>query len=178
VYKRFNSSICYLPHKMYSTIIRSLTNRTGDNQDLLSPALDDSPHTTIYSTGALVAAAFFGGGAAVCVMGLLNSHRLKRLGQDWFWVVLGVVCSFAALAVSVQYFGLEDSQSTREMRMANRGVGFLLVGFFYWVHRAQYRGMTATGVTPPKPWIPVIAAALIGFLATAGMMVVAGQVMG
>ena len=165
---------------MYSALIRSLTQREKDkdSQDLLAPTLEDQRHATIYSTGALVAAAFFGGGVAVCVMGLLNSQRLKRLGQDWLWLLLGMVCSIAALLFAVQYFGLEDSQASREIRMANRGAGFLLVGLFYWVHRAQYRGMAATGVTPPKPWIPVIVASLVGLAVTVGMMVVAAQVLG
>jgi hypothetical protein len=163
---------------MYSTIIRALSSKQTDDQDLLSPTLDADQHTTIYSVGALAAAAFFGGGVAVCVMGLLNSQRLRRLGKEWFWVLLALACSVAALAFAIHFFGLEDSQSGREVRMANRGAGFALVGLFYWVHRREYRSMTATGVTAPKPWVPVIAAAVVGFAATAGLMVLTTQVMG
>ena len=160
---------------MYSAIAKALLRRQTDNQDLLSPTLDADQHTTIYSVGALAAAAFFGGGVAVCVMGSLNSHRLRRLGEEWFWLLLALACSVAALVFAVHFFGLADSQSSREVRMVNRGAGFALVGLFYWVHRRQYRSMTATGVTPPKPWVPVIAAALVGFAATAGLMVITAQ---
>ena len=160
---------------MYSTIIRAVSSKQVDDQDLLSPTLDADQHSTIYSVGALAAAAFFGGGFAVCVMGILNSQRLRRLSREWLWVLLALACSVAALVLAIHFFGLEDSQSGREVRMANRGTGFALVGLFYWVHRREYRSMTATGVTPPKPWVPVIAAALVGFAATAGLMVITAQ---
>ena len=163
---------------MYSAIVRALTNRQSDNNDLLTPTLDADQHTTIYSIGALVAAAFFGGGVAVCVMAMLNAHRLRRLGKDWVWLLLALAGSVAALMFAIDYYGLAESQSNREIRMVNRGVGFALVGLFYWVHRPQYRSMTATGATVPKPYVPVIAAVLVGFAATTGLMVITAHVLG
>lgn len=129
--------------------------------DLLSPSLQASNASSIYSVGALFAAAFFGGSVAVCIMATLNAWRLARLGKDALWLVLALAGGVAILVVT-----LDQGGDNSTVRLLNRGAGFVLVGAFYLLYRRQYRSMTAMGINPPSPYLPVIAACILGFAST------------
>ena len=138
------------------------------DDDLLKPSLGDrSKLQPIYSVGALIAAAFFGGGPAVVIVVGLNSDRLARLGRDAVWLVLGFVIAVAVpIAVLHGQVADTDTNAFRNARLVNRGIGFALAGAAFLLHRDAYRTMRTVGIEPPKPLVPVIAATLGGIVAT------------
>ena len=83
--------------------------------DLLRPSLETSEQISIFSSGALMGAAFFGGPIAVTIVATMNSISLGRLTREWPMIV-GV---FAVGALSVYLFGyyafdgLTDAKSFR-----------------------------------------------------------------
>jgi len=133
---------------------------------LLQPSLGSSDSRPIYSAGALVAAAFFGGSISVCIMATLNSIRLNRMRAHAVYLVIAMVAG-----VAVIWFLSEGvtTETTSRVRLANRGMGFALTGLFYLLYQRQYRSMKMLGGDPPSPWIPVILASLIGWVVTVGI---------
>lgn len=140
--------------------------RKGDDlvdEELLTPSLTSGRPEPIFSAGALVATAFFGGPLAVALLGAENSRRLGRLRRDGL-MILGFVLLGAASFLAALYLwppGDERSMS-RNARIAVRVVAFGLVGCFYLLHRGPYRAMQATGTEPPSPWGPAVAAIFAG----------------
>jgi len=144
-------------------------------QDLLSPSLERARAEPIYSVGAQVAAAFFGGGLAVVMIAALNSKRLQRLSRDLVWLALGVACVVAVIAATAEAIeGNAAEEVRRGLRLASRAVGFALVGGYYFLHRRAYRTMSATGIDPPSPYLVVIAAVLLSVFATLGLAYLLG----
>ncbi len=134
--------------------------------DLLSPSLQGTNTNSIYSVGALFAAAFFGGSVAVCIMAALNAGRLRRLGKDAVWLALALAVGLAVVVVTLQ-----QGSDSSTVRLFNRGTGFALVGLFYLLYRRQYRSMATMGNDPPSPYLPVIAASVIGFVVSVAVAI-------
>lgn len=139
------------------------------DEDLLTPSLGETKTRPIYSVGAMIAAAFFGGGVAVPFLATLNSRRLARLGRDALWLAAGLVAGVAApLAVlHLQEAGVGDA-AIRDARIVNRLTGFVLAAAYYRLHRDAYRTMKIMGLEAPSPWIPVIGV-VIGAVAVLGV---------
>lgn len=122
---------------------------------LLQPSLESQRATSIYSFGALVAAGFFGGAIAVTIVATLNSYLLKRLSRDALWLALGIVAGVATLFIMDAVY---EARTTRELRYALRGVGLLLAGGYYLLHRSELRAMATVGIKARSPWLPVVGA--------------------
>ncbi|MEM1260841.1 MAG: hypothetical protein AAGH76_00450 [Pseudomonadota bacterium] len=138
--------------------------RHADNSDLLTPSLQDDSAAAVYSVGALIAAAFFGGGIAVVMMGTLNAQRLSRLGRDSIWLILMLLLSIGAVVFAIE---LDVSESGRSLRaVVSRGLGFALCGVLYVMHRRAFKAMTVLGLDPPSPYKPVIVACIMSFAVT------------
>jgi hypothetical protein len=139
----------------------------ADN-NLLTPTLErELQMRAIYSVGALIAAAFFGGGAAVALLAAINSGRLSRLRRDALWIVpaLLVAIVIPLVVLHMQPQGDETGISS-DVRLYVRAFGFGLVGLAYLMHRDAYRTMQTVGMDPPKPWVPAIAVSLAGIALT------------
>lgn len=138
------------------------------DDDLLKPSLDANTAQPIYSTGALIATAFFGGAFAVPFLAFENSRRLGRVARDALWIVVAL----AAAAGLVLWLSatVPEEDSSRTIRLWNRGGGFVLAGGFYLLHQRAYRAMHHTGVEPPKPYVAVILAVVAGIVITVGVI--------
>lgn len=133
------------------------------DEELLRPSLTSGRPEPIFSAGALVATAFFGGPLAVALLGAENSRRLGRLGRDGLIIVGLLLFGAISFLASLYLWPPDDDRSmSRNARIAVRLVAFGLVGCFYLLHRGPYRAMRATGTEPPSPWGPVIAAVFAG----------------
>lgn len=139
------------------------------DQNLLSPSLDTPPTQPIYSMGAMIAAAFFGGSFAVPLLALENSRRLRRLGNDAIWLILALLAA-TILVVWVLATSTQTENWGRDLRMWNRGGGFLLAGGFYLLHRRAYRTMRHTGLDSPTPYAAVAVAVIAGIAITLALI--------
>ena len=133
------------------------------DNDLLKPSLaQDKLQQPIYSVGALIAAAFFGGAFAVPIVAFENARRQQRLGKDMLWLVVAIIASLGILYAAIVSQVQAAEFDTRFVRIVNRATGFALVGAFYVLHRTAYRTQRFTGVDNPSPYAIVIIAVLAG----------------
>ena len=139
-----------------------------DNSDLLTPSLGERTTNSIYSVGALIAAAFFGGGPAVAIMGFINSARLGRLRADAVWLALLLFVAVGTVIFMFVY-AAGDSDTLRNVRVLNRAVGFGLCGALYLMHRRAFKAMTVLGLDPPSPYVTVIGAVVASVALTIGL---------
>ena len=141
------------------------------DDELLRPTLSEQGSLKpIYSVGALIASAFFGGMAAVCIVGGENARRQRRLGKDAIWLALAILATIGLLYGVMQYQVTSGEGVDASMvRLANRGGGFALAGLFYWLHRTAYRTQQFTGTDAPSPWAIVITACVIGIILVLGL---------
>ena len=143
------------------------------SNDLLSPSLAGDDGVSIFSTGALMAAAFFGGTIAVLIIAALNSHYLGRLGKDLPMLLLLVLVGAAVTFVGLEFlFG----DGGRALRLAVRTGGFAAFGIAWLMHKPQLRALSTMGVKPRSPWVPVALACVvaIGAHAVLASMIVEG----
>ena len=128
--------------------------------DLLRPSLESSEPISIFSSGALMGAAFFGGPIAVTIVATMNSATLGRLAREWPMIVgvfsLGVLGVY--LFGNYAFDGLADARS---FRMAARAAGFVSFGAIWLMHKKELRALSTLGVEPRSPWGPVIMACLV-----------------
>ncbi len=145
-----------------------------ERDDLLSPSLSKTPIEPIYSVGALIAAAFLGGGIGVTALAFANSLRLSRLDRDGLWLLLALSASIAlAIATGVATTDLDAASRPASARLYLRALGFALCGGFFLLHREAYRTMQVAGRAPPSPYVAVIVAVAVSlfFHAIAGMLI-------
>jgi NADH:ubiquinone oxidoreductase subunit 5 (subunit L)/multisubunit Na+/H+ antiporter MnhA subunit len=141
-----------------------------DNDDLLSPSLEENVAQPIYSVGALIAAAFLGGGFAVCLLGVQNARRLRRLRRDLPWLLLAFAVAATAVIGALVYF--QDAISgaiSRDARLLIRGIAFALVGLMYLLHRKPYRAAQLVGIEPASPYLAVAAAVIASVVVSFGL---------
>ncbi|MEN7344234.1 MAG: hypothetical protein AAAFM81_14885 [Pseudomonadota bacterium] len=134
--------------------------------DLLKPTLSATrQHKPLYSTGALIAAAFFGGSFAVLCVAAVNSVRQQRLAKDIIiWLAAGVAVGVVSyLYANGAIVPIEDIVH-RDYRLANRVGGFLLTGLAFLMHREAYRVQQFAGGDSPSPYVLVIVSCIIGAL--------------
>ncbi|MEM8983970.1 MAG: hypothetical protein AAGC71_13150 [Pseudomonadota bacterium] len=141
--------------------------RHADNSDLLTPSLQNDSTMAVYSVGALIAAAFFGGGVAVVIMGTLNAYRLGRLGRDAILLIGMLLLSVGTLVAMIEMTAGGDT--ARTARLVNRGLGFVLCGALYLLHQRAFKAMNFLGLDKPSPYVPVIAAIVVSILVTMGV---------
>jgi len=133
------------------------------DNDLLKPSLaQDKLQQPIYSVGALIAAAFFGGAFAVPIVAFENARRQQRLGKDMLWLAVAMIASLGILYAAIVNQVQSTEFDARFVRIVNRATGFALVGLFYVLHRTAYRTQQFTGTDNPSPYVIVIFAVLVG----------------
>lgn len=140
------------------------------DNDLLKPSLAQGKvHQPIYSVGALIATAFFGGALAVPIVAFENARRQRRLGKDILWIAVAIIVSVGILYAAVVNQIQSGELDSRFLRIVNRATGFGLVGLFYVLHRTAYRTQQFAGVENPSPYAIVIFAVLVGIGATVAL---------
>lgn len=152
--------------------VQHTRDATNGIDHLLEPSLGDrGGGASIFSVRAGFFVAFFGGGFAAVIFGVLNSRRLNRLAQDWWIYVLGaIVFGAAAVCTGHQLGGVPlDSLATAEgrdrarvLRMASRALALGYFGLIFLRHRRFHKAMELSTEDPPSPWVPGIAAAAAG----------------
>ena len=141
----------------YLTIDHSLCQGVCSLSDLFEPVLGKQAKEPIYSVGALMAAAFFGGAIAVFIVGIANMVRLKAQALSYVGLILGF-----GVTVSLSYglpvvFELEARSNSVLIRIG----GFALMGLLYLMHRREYRSMQLMGTDAPSPYLIVIVACIV-----------------
>ena len=136
---------------------------TMSREELLTPTLgggvDQEP---VYSPGALMGAAFFGGGLASVMLSAENSRRQNRLRTDAIWLVSAFVLAFAVIFVAhAQYQPFDARDSSGSIRLIDRASGFVFGGIFYMLHRRAFRTQAMMAIDPPSPWSAVIFVVLV-----------------
>ncbi len=133
------------------------------NEDLLQPSLESSKPVSIFSSGALMAAAFFGGPVAVSIIATLNSASLGRASKEWP-KLLAVLLSGVIAAFFIGTYALDGLTDSRSFRLSVRAAGFVSFGLVWLMHMKELRALSALGLDPRSPWVPVISACLFAIV--------------
>lgn len=136
------------------------------DDELLRPSLSETKSVAILSSGALMAAAFFGGPLAVTAVAAMNSYSLNRLQRDWAPLIGILVIGMAAIYVFSHYL-FEDMSQGGRVRLATRAAGFACFGLAWLLHKKELRAQATMGMKPRSPWGPVTAACLLGIAVNA-----------
>jgi len=148
-----------------------MIKRAGNNpaiDELLKPSLQAAGRAiAIYSTRASFFVAFFGGPLAIVLFTMLNSRLLQRLGKDALWLAVGAFVAIATMAAQVLLLDSANGQdsgwlTSQNMRIASRGIAFLLCGGYYLMHRTPHRSMQFLGLDSREPWAAGILCSMIG----------------
>lgn len=149
--------------------------------DLLKPSLQaTSPAIAIYSIRASFFVAFLGGPLAIVLFTALNSRLLNRLGRDAVWLAIGGIVALGAVVVSILLLdsarAVPDGWLTAQnVRIASRGLAFLLCGGYFLLHRTQHRSMQFLGIEPREPWVAGIACTALGTVVSVALAVFLAQ---
>ncbi len=155
-------------------------NGSGRLDSLLRPTLQDGVRAvSIYSVRAGFFVAFLGGPMAAVIFGALNSQRLGRLGKDaWLYAFGGIV--FTAFAIGIGYlsatggFGAGSQEAVREqtrtLRTVSQALGLAFFGLVFLLHRRFYKAAEMAGQESPSPWIPGVAASVVGGAVSLGLV--------
>jgi len=128
-------------------------------QDLLTPSLSESKTASLYSSGALLAAAFFGGTFAVTFLATANSVSLGRLKTDFVVLALLPVAAVLTVVMANRFFpGLESG----DLRLLVRVLGFAGWILVYALHAKAYKAMRAMGLEPRDPWLVTVLSCIVG----------------
>lgn len=137
---------------------------------LLQPSLSSArPATTIYSTKATFWTSFFGGPFAALMIGGLNARHMGRLGKDALPLVGLTLASMLAL-VGIEIWSIDAEASTR--RYAARGIGCVVWGALYLLHRPVYRAAEYATAAHRSGWVAGISVVLIASLVHGLMLLV------
>lgn len=127
--------------------------------DLFEPVLSKQAKEPIYSVGALMAAAFFGGSIAVFIIGVANMIRLQSPALPYLYLTLG----FGAILTLSNWLPVVYELEARNSSVITRLGGFVLMGLLYLIHRREYRSMQVLGADPPSPYLIVILACIVAY---------------
>ncbi len=133
--------------------------------DLLKPSLTKTSAPPLYSTRANFFVAFFGGPLAITLFSALNARRLRRLGQDLPFYLLGLALYlglFAWLALNYPtgpdlLEGALEARRNPFIRYGGRFLGLVLWGGYYLRHRPFHKASDLLGLDSPNPWGPALA---------------------
>ncbi len=136
---------------------------------LLQPSLQQGVGAvSIYSVRAGFMVAFFGGFFAAVLFGALNSQRLGRLRTDAWLYALGTL-AFGAYTIALGHAIASEgataewlAENSRGLRIANRAASLAFFGIIFLVHRRFYKAAELAGENSLSPWLPGIAACVVG----------------
>ena len=141
-----------------------------NNNELLAPSLSNNPQQPIYSVGAMIAAAFLGGGMAVVFLAGLIGRQQQRLARELPWLLAGTLVTAIALYLVIDHTSAETSKDVaRNFRLTSRAIGFAFVGITWLRYRRQYTAMTTLGIESPSPYLAVISSIIVGGALTYGL---------
>lgn len=143
---------------------------SAPREDLLQPTLTrESPTLAPYSVQTTFLSGFFGGPFAALAILATNSVRLRRVSRDaavlgtiLLVVVLGGWLLFhSAAGADVRGWFVEQFGATAA-RFSRQGVGLIIVGIGYMLHRKEQVGADLAGLTRPNGWFAGLPCAILG----------------
>jgi hypothetical protein len=143
---------------------------SAPREDLLQPTLTrESQALAPYSVQTTFLTGFFGGPFAALAILATNSVRLRRVSRDaavlgtiLLVVVLGGWLLFhSAAGVDVRSWFAEQFGPTAA-RFSRQGIGLVIVGIGYLLHRKEQMNADLAGLTRPNGWGAGLLCALLG----------------
>lgn len=149
-------------------------------KSLLEPSLKKrAPTGALYSIGSHVLVAFFGGPFALIFFSMWGAHKINRLQEHWLLYAVGALAAGILLATVYWLLNsgwpaaLEIGSSDRKSAKNIVTIGsILLCGFLYLGLRDYFRVGEFSGEAP-SPWIAGITAAVVGYLMTLSLIMLA-----
>lgn len=143
---------------------------SAPREDLLQPTLTrESQALAPYSVQTTFLTGFFGGPFAALAILATNSVRLRRVSRDAAvlgTILLGVVLGgwllfHSAAGADVRSWFVEQFGTTAA-RFSRQGVGLVIVGIGYVLHRREQVGADLAGLTRPNGWFAGLPCAILG----------------
>ena len=138
--------------------------------DLLQPTLTrDTQALAPYSVQTTFLTGFFGGPFAALAILATNSVRLRRVSRDAAvlgTILVGVVAGgwllfHSAAGADVRSWFVEQFGATAA-RFSRQGIGLVIVGIGYLLHRKEQVGADLAGLTRPNGWVAGLLCAILG----------------
>jgi hypothetical protein len=151
------------------------------DEDLLRPTLADYQRLPgrvpgLYNSTGFFLTSFFGGPLGAAIYGGANSRRLGQLPKDLPLLVVVVAAAFLLPYVLHETGWLQGvaasmgGSAARNYGLFMRGLGLLVFGAIYLMHRQFFRSARVSGVTEVKGWVPGIAGLVAGIAANAAFV--------
>jgi hypothetical protein len=143
---------------------------SAPREDLLQPTLTRESQTLApYSVQTTFLSGFFGGPFAALAILATNSVRLRRVSRDaavlgtiLLAVVFGGWLLFhSAAGTDVRGWFVEQFGVTAA-RFSRQGVGLIIVGIGYMLHRKEQVGADLAGLARPNGWFAGLPCAILG----------------
>jgi hypothetical protein len=143
--------------------------------DLFTASLSGGSAEAGFSQRAAFFVAFFGGPFAAVAFHAWNAHLWGRVAKDLPWVAATSLLSAAFVAaLSIGSPGPGEAGSSRDLtRLLSRAAALGVWGIFTLRHRALHRAQGLSGLAPRSPWLPGLACAGAGTLATIAIVAAA-----
>jgi hypothetical protein len=138
--------------------------------DLLQPTLTrETQALAPYSVQTTFLTGFFGGPFAALAILATNSVRLRRVSRDAAvlgTILVGVVAGgwllfHSAAGADVRSWFVEQFGATAA-RFSRQGIGLVIVGIGYLLHRKEQVGADLAGLTRPNGWVAGLLCAILG----------------
>jgi hypothetical protein len=138
--------------------------------DLLQPTLTgESQALAPYSVQTTFLTGFFGGPFAALAILATNSVRLRRISRDAALLAAILVAVVAggwllfhsAAGANVRSWFVEQFGTTAA-RFSRQGIGLVIVGIGYLLHRREQVGADLAGLTRPNGWVAGLLCAIFG----------------
>jgi hypothetical protein len=139
-------------------------------EHLLTPSLSGQRHSVnLYSPQSSFMVGFFAGPIALILYSALNSYRLKRLADVIAYLGAAIITVMLLYWYLITADGavavwLNEEFGRDATRFLTRFLALLLWGGFYLMHRKYHRSAEVFDVKPPRPWIPALLCAGLGYV--------------
>jgi hypothetical protein len=143
---------------------------SAPREDLLQPTLTRESQTLApYSVQTTFLTGFFGGPFAALAILATNSVRLRRVSRDaavlgtiLLAVVLGGWWLFHSAAGADVRSWFVEQFGTTAARFSRQGVGLVIVGIGYVLHRKEQVGADLAALARPNGWVAGLACGIFG----------------
>lgn len=149
-------------------------------ESLLEPSLQKhTPRGALYSIGAHVIVAFFGGPVALMFFSMWGAYKINKLKEHWLLYILGLLAGLALL-VCVYWMLKTGWPSVLEIGSSDRSsavniirIGSIFLSGYVYLGLRDYFRVGEVAGEAPSPWVTGIAAVVVGYLITRILIMVA-----